>query len=195
MFAPLPLCEPARILALYLLDVLDTESDPACDAIVALAARICAIPIALISLVDTNRQWFKARHGLDVSETPIELAFCAYAVLQSEIFIVSDTWEDARFARHPLVIGEPHIRFYAGVPLVTDEGLAIGTLCIIDQRPRSLASEQKQALQSLAKHTMHLLALNRYPAEVEGFAEQRRVAQAALQASRTEIEILERQWA
>ena len=135
MNAPLPTNEAERLAALKEYHVLDSETEQSYDDITALAAHICEAPIAMVSLVDETRQWFKSRVGLEQQQTPREVAFCAHAILQSKPFIVRDATKDRRFADSALVTGEPHIRFYAGIPLTNPEGLALGTLCVIDQQP------------------------------------------------------------
>jgi PAS domain S-box-containing protein len=153
--------EVRRIETLRRYGVLDTLPEQAFDDLVAVTAEICGMPIALISLIDTNRQWFKARFGLDVIETPREGAFCEYALKQSNVFVVPDAWEDERFAQSPMVTGEPHIRFYAGAPLFSPEKVALGTLSVIDRVPRTLTSVQLQTLQVLARQVMTHLELHR----------------------------------
>lgn len=159
--APLPLDEPARLGALCGLDILDTAPEGAYDDIVKLAAELCDTPIALISLVDEQRQWFKAAHGLEARETPRAFAFCAHAILApTEPLIVSNAEEDPRFADNPLVTGEPNIRFYAGIPLVTKtDRQPIGTLCVISDESRELSDGQRQMLTVLANHAEKLLHL------------------------------------
>ena len=141
--------------------ILDTAAEQAYDDIVALAAYLCDVPIALITLVDESRQWFKSRLGLNEKETPRDVAFCAHAILQTEPLIVRDALKDRRFSDNALVTGSPHIRLYAGFPLVNPDGFALGTLCVIDRKPRRLSAEQKTAMQALARQVMALLELRR----------------------------------
>lgn len=157
--APLPDDEKARINALKNYDILDTEPDEALDAMVELAAYICDVPISAISLVDENRQWFKAITGLDAKETPRDVAFCAHAILQTTPLVVPDATKDERFYDNPLVTSQPDIRFYAGVPLATPEGNHIGTLCVIDREPRQLSQKQLDAIAILSKNIMAHLNL------------------------------------
>lgn len=152
--------EPARLAALHNLAILDTLPEQGFDDITLLAAHICETPIALVSLVDTARQWFKSRVGLDATETPRDVAFCAHAILQpEEIFVVPDASRDARFAHNPLVTGDLSIRFYAGTPLVMPDGHALGTLCVIDRRPRDISIAQKAALAALGRQVVAQLLL------------------------------------
>jgi GAF domain-containing protein len=139
MKAPLPANEAERLAALKEYHILDTETEQLYDDITTLAAHICEVPIAMISLVDEARQWFKSRVGTEQQQTPREVAFCAHAILQKNPFIVNDATKDRRFADSALVTGEPHIRFYAGIPLINPEGLALGTLCVVDHQPRQLS--------------------------------------------------------
>lgn len=143
---PQPPEESRRLEALLSLSLLDTPPDARFDAITTAAAGLLGMPIALISLVDASRQWFKSRHGLAVSETPREVSFCGHAILSDQTLIVEDAFEDPRFADNPLVIGQPHIRFYAGRPLVAPDGSRVGTLCVIDREPRKLATQERVAL-------------------------------------------------
>ena len=150
-----------RVAALRQYEIMDTRAETAFDDITRLASFICATPIALVTLLDTTRQWFKSKVGVEVSSTPIEVAFCAHAVSQEEILIVPDTMLDERFASNPLVTADPKIRFYAGAQLVTPEGVALGTLCAIDRVPRGLWPEQIEALQALARQVMQMLELRK----------------------------------
>jgi CheY-like chemotaxis protein len=147
---PVPADEERRLASLRALQILDTGPDERFDRITRLAAALFNAPIALVSLVDENRQWFKSCYGLNVKETSRDAAFCAHVVYDRKPMVVSDTFLDARFAENPLVISEPRIRFYAGYPLILDDGACIGTLCIIDTRPRSLEGADLARLRDLA---------------------------------------------
>lgn len=136
--AAIPDNESMRLAALYELLILDTPPEERFDRIAAFAAHEFDVPIAVITLVDAQRQWFKARVGTEVCETGRDVSFCAHAILQEHIMVVPDALDDPRFADNPLVTGEPHIRFYAGAPLTMPSGLRLGTLCLIDRRPRAL---------------------------------------------------------
>jgi signal transduction histidine kinase len=158
--ADLPANETQRLQELLSYGILDTLPEAAYDAITYLAAQICDVPIALVSLVDEHRQWFKSRVGLDAPETPRDVAFCAHAILEpSELFVVRDAAMDVRFADNPFVIGDPSIRFYAGAPLQTRSGSAMGTLCVIDREPRILTVDQEKALRALATQVVALFEL------------------------------------
>ena len=165
--APLPQNEDERLAELLSYDVLDTEAEQLFDDLTALASQICETPIALISLVDPNRQWFKSRVGLDAEETSRDIAFCSHAILQSDVFEIPNATLDPRFHDNPLVTGAPDIRFYAGAPLITPSGHAIGTLCAIDSKPRKLTETQKASLQTLSKSVVAHLELKRKNRELE----------------------------
>ncbi|HEX4056393.1 MAG TPA: EAL domain-containing protein [Tepidisphaeraceae bacterium] len=169
--APLFDNEPERIGALNRYEVADAPPEIALDDIALLASRICQTPMAAISFVDQNRQWFKSQIGLPMSGTPRDIAFCGHAILQSELLVIPDARADGRFQDNPLVIGEPHIRFYAGAPLITPDGMALGSVCVMDTAARSLSAEQAEGLQALARQVTTLLELRRT---------QRQLAHAAL---------------
>jgi GAF domain-containing protein len=161
MIAALPDNEAQRLAALREYHILDTDAERAYDDITVLAAYVCQVPVAMISLVDESRQWFKSRVGINQEETPRDVAFCAHAILQSEPLVVRDALKDSRFADSALVTHAPRIRFYAGFPLSSPDGFALGTLCAIDRRPRQLSPEQMKAMQALARQVMALLELRR----------------------------------
>ncbi|MGB5974159.1 MAG: GAF domain-containing protein [Nodosilinea sp.] len=166
MRADLHVQESGRLEALRQYKVLDTPSERSYDDITSLAAFICDVPIALISLVDTDRQWFKSRVGLPVQETGRDVSFCAHAILGADVMIVNDASLDERFADNPLVTELPGIRFYAGVPLVTPEGQPLGTLCVIDKKPRTLSDSQVEALEALARQVVVQLELQRVSSQL-----------------------------
>jgi PAS domain S-box-containing protein len=161
MNAPLPPNDAERVGALRGYGVLDTPPEQDFDDLALTAARICATPIALVSLVDTDRQWFKARVGLATTQTPRDVAFCAHAILQAGVLVVPDALADARFSNNPLVTAEPSIRFYAGAPLLNGDNQALGTLCVIDRVPRQLTTEQIDALRALGRQVVAQLELRR----------------------------------
>jgi signal transduction histidine kinase len=162
MLPPEPPQETRRLQALREYEILDSLPEADYDQITSLAAQLCQTPIALISLVDEKRQWFKATQGLAVQETPRQLSFCAHAIRQpNQPFLVPDTRQDERFATNPLVTGDPHIVFYAGIPLVDADGFALGSLCVMDVEPRQLSEDQLTALRSLTNQVVKLLALRK----------------------------------
>ena len=183
MTARLPVNEAARLDALRRYDILDTAPEQAFDDLTRLAADICGTPIAVISLSDRDRQWFKSKVGLKVTEVPRDIAICAHAILQSGLFIVRDTLADDRFSTNPLATSDPWFRFYAGAPLVTPEGYVLGTLCVIDHVPRDLSAEQQDALRVLSRQVVSQLELRRHVAMMSRTMVERAWAQEALQES------------
>ena len=161
MTPQLPNNEAARLEALRHYRILDSAPERSFDAITELASFICESPIALVSLVDKDRQWFKSRVGLAATETPRDFSFCAHAIVQGTLLVVEDATADKRFADNPLVTDDPHIRFYAGAPLITPEGHALGSLCVIDRKPRKLSAERASALEKLASLVVTQLELRR----------------------------------
>lgn len=190
--APLPPNEVARLAALRRAKILDTPPSPAFDDIAKVAAFICGTPIALVSLLDEDRQWFKARIGLPISETPRDVAFCSHAILGREVFEVGNALEDERFADNPLVTGEAHVRFYAGAPLVDDDDHALGTLCVIDSEPRTLTDAQKDALAALARQVMAQIATLERAAELRALQQAEAESNARLTALVARLETRDR---
>jgi signal transduction histidine kinase/DNA-binding response OmpR family regulator len=156
---PIPPSEPLRLAALKALNILDTEAERDFDDIVELASRICQTPVSLITLIDEDRQWFKANKGFPASETSRDVSFCAHAIHADAPMVVSDARKDQRFSDNPLVTANPGINFYAGIPLHSDTGVPLGTLCVIDHRPRKLTEEQLFLLEALSKQVESLLKL------------------------------------
>lgn len=160
--------EAARLESLASFSILDTLPEEDYDNLTAIAAEICGTRISLVSLLDDRRQWFKSHHGLEATETPKEYAFCAHAIQEPRsVFVIPDARLDERFHDNPLVTGDPYVIFYAGVPLVTDEGQALGTLCVIDKTPKLLSQGQVTSLKALAKQVMKLLELRKKSLELE----------------------------
>ena len=160
MKAPLPPNETQRLTALQKYQVLDTPPEQAFDDLTLLAAHICQTPIALVSLVDETRQWFKSKIGLTATETHRDIAFCAHTILhRDEVFEVQDAAADPRFVDNPLVTGDTQVRFYAGVPLVAPDGQALGAFCVMDRTPRTLTAEQREAMRALSRHVISQLEL------------------------------------
>jgi len=165
--------EESRLAALCSYNILDTLPEKEFDDIVRLVSYICDVPVALISLVDRDRQWFKADKGMDITQTSREVSFCAHALDQEDLFVVPDATLDERFAANPLVTGDLGIRFYAGAPLLTPEGKVLGALCAIDRKPRTLTAEQQEALMTLGRQVMSLFELRRRIAEQKQIMQER----------------------
>jgi signal transduction histidine kinase len=183
---PLPANEVDRLKALRDYQILDTDDEAEFDDLTSLAAYICNAPVALISLIDSNRQWLKSKFGTEITQTPREVAFCAHAILEPEnTLVVPNALTDQRFADNPLVQSAPNIRFYAGSPLVTDQGLALGTLCVIDTVPRVLTPEQIKALESLRRQVMTQMELKINLVKLEKNIIQREQADQQLRRSNT----------
>jgi GAF domain-containing protein len=153
--------DAARVSALQKYAILDSEPEQAFDDLTQLASYVCKTPIALISLIDEDRQWFKSRVGISATETSRDIAFCSTAIQQPDVLVVPDTLQDERFRTNPLVTAEPNIRFYAGAPLINEDGYALGTLCVVDRTPRNLAPEQEAALKALSRLVLMQLEFRR----------------------------------
>ena len=188
--APLPPNEAGRLAALRRYDVLDTDPEPAFDDLTRLAAQICGTSVSLITLLDQSRQWFKSRTGLGITETARDISFCSHTILQSDLLIVEDAKRDERFSDNPLVISSPDIRFYAGMPLVTADGFALGTLCVIDRQPRQLTALQTEALKTLTRQAMTQLELRRHLGELARTVEQHQRTEERLRTSEAFYQML-----
>lgn len=195
--APIAENEVQRLEALRSYQILDTKADPVFDDLAMLASHICGTPIALVSLVDSNRQWFKAKVGLQASETPRDISFCGHAITADDLFVVEDALADKRFADNPLVTSSPNIRFYAGAKLMTSDGYALGAFCVQDQVPRKLTPAQEDALRRLSRQAVALMEYKRnliqmaeVIAERNQTAELKAAKQAAEAASRAKTEFL-----
>ena len=187
--ARLPDDEQDRVRALRGYEILDTPPEQAFDDLTLLASVICEAPISLVSLVDGQRQWFKSRIGMDLAETPRDVAFCAHAILEPrEVLVVPDATADQRFSDNPLVTGDPQIRFYAGAPIATSSGHAVGTLCVLDRKPRELTQRQREALQSLARQAATQLDLRSALSALRRTQETMRLYQEQLEASQLKLE-------
>lgn len=193
--AAIPKNEVKRLKVLWQYDVLDTVPEEVFDDLTDLAAHICEAPVALISMVDENRQWFKSKVGMSLTETARDISFCAHAILNEEMLVIEDATKDPRFRDNPLVTGSQRIRFYAGAPLVTPDGHALGTLCVLDKKPRKLRPEQRNALRVLAHHVVSQLELRRHTRELAEAREDGKRQKSELARARAEIERLRRQLA
>ena len=190
--------EAERLAELYEYQILDSLSEQAYDDVTFLASQLCDTPIALISLVDKERQWFKSRVGLATTQTPRDVAFCAHAILRpDDVLVVPDAEQDPRFADNPLVTTEPHIRFYAGAPLVSPAGNALGALCVIDRVSRQLTAQQENSLRALSRQVMSHLELRRmvavrdtHLAERREYEQRLEEYQQRLEASNAALEVL-----
>ncbi len=183
ILAPVSDNEENRVAALLQYDILDTTPEPAFDNLARLASQLCATPIALIAFLDAGRQWFKARIGLETSHSPRGVAFCAHTIQQSDLLMVRDASRDERFSDYPFVTGLPHIKFYAGIPLINGDGQALGTLCVMDHEPRDLSPTQIEALRALGRQVVFHLELRRGRRDLEQAAEETKAAAEALRTS------------
>lgn len=179
--------EKARLQALRRYRILDTDPEKAFDDLTILASHICETPVALISLIDSDRQWFKSKVGVSVSETPREVSFCATAIQQSDLFVVSDASKDARFNSNPFVVSDPKIRFYAGAPFTSSDGHPLGTLCVVDMVPRKLTPSQENALLALSRQVQAQFELRRNLTELRVALDER--ARAEAERDRTVVEL------
>ena len=179
--------EKNRVQALLRYKILDTDPEKAFDDLTILASHICQTPVALISLIDSDRQWFKSKHGVNVSETPREVSFCAVAIQQPDLFIVPDASKDPRFSSNPFVVSDPKIRFYAGAPFTSSDGHPLGALCVVDVVPRSLTPSQEAALLALSRQVQAQFELRKNLIELRTALDERDRAEA--ERDRTIIEL------
>jgi GAF domain-containing protein len=184
----IPSDEQKRLAELRRYDILDTEPAASFDLLTHLATYIFHTPISLVSLVDENRLWFKSKCGIEVAETPRNFSFCANAILGNDVFVVRDAKSDVRFAGNPLVVGAPHVRFYAGAPLRSPNGYNLGTLCIMDQNPRDLSSEERDILAGLSKIAVDELELRLKISDLDDEAYRLRIAEETAHQALTRFE-------
>lgn len=180
--------EQARLRALRSYKILDTDPEKAFDDLTILASHICETPVALISLIDSERQWFKSKVGVDISETPRELAFCAVAIQQPDLFVIPDATKDERFSSNPFVVAGPKIRFYAGAPFTSSDGHPLGTLCVVDVVPRQLSESQQNALLALSRQVKAQFELRKNLIELRTALEERDRAEAERDKTIVELE-------
>ena len=179
--------EKARLQALRRYKILDTDPEKAFDDLTTMASYICETPVALISLIDSDRQWFKSKHGVNLSETPREVSFCAVAIQQPDLFVVPDASKDPRFSSNPFVVSDPKIRFYAGAPFTSSDGHPLGTLCVVDVVPRSLTPSQEAALLALSRQVQAQFELRKNLIELRTALDERDRAEA--ERDRTIVEL------
>lgn len=170
--------EKARLEALRRYKILDTDPEKSFDDLTILASYICQTPVALISVIDSDRQWFKSKHGVNVSETPREVSFCAVAIQQPDLFVVPDASKDPRFSSNPFVVSDPKIRFYAGAPFTSSDGYPLGTLCVVDVVPRALTRSQEEALLALSRQVQAQFELRKNLIELRSALDERERAEA-----------------
>jgi GAF domain-containing protein len=192
MEAPLPPNETERLRSLAMYEILDTLPETVFDEITLLATYICGCPIATISIIDKDRQWYKSRIGIDAAETSREISFCAHTIRQNEPLVVEDASQDERFMDNPVVVNEPHVRFYAGVALVNPDGYALGTLCVVDTQTRQLTDEQIVALNALSRHVMTHLELRRALIEQKRAVEEIQHLKDRLQSANESLKALKK---
>ena len=179
--------EEVRLQALHRYKILDTDPEKAFDDLTILAAHVCETPVALISLIDSDRQWFKSKHGVNIVETPREVSFCTVAIQQPDLFVVPDASKDPRFSSNPFVVSDPKIRFYAGAPFTSSDGQPLGTLCVVDVVPRELTPSQERALLALSRQVQAQFELRRNLIELRAALMERDLAEA--ERDRTIIEL------